>query len=128
MLKSEQKDEPIPRFEFVCVSIQHERERLYERINQRVDVMAACGLLDEVKALMAQGLTIDAQSMQGIGYKEIIEGVQMGASKQEMIENIQKNTRNYAKRQITFFKRMQNHYSLAPMGATASRVEELLNG
>lgn len=125
--KSMQQDKQIPRFPFVAVSIDHPREVLYQRINVRVEQMFEKGLLQEVEGLLNDGVLPTAQCMQGIGYKEIIEGVQTGASEQEIIEIIQKNTRNYAKRQITFFKRMQNHYTLSPEEATASRVEELLN-
>lgn len=126
--KSLQKDEQVPRFPFVAVSISHERETLYSRINTRVEQMFLNGLMDEVQGLLNDGVSPTAQCMQGIGYKEIVEGMQTGASVQEMIEIIQKNTRNYAKRQNTFFKRMQNHYPLSPEDATASRVEQLLNG
>ena len=124
--KSEQKDEQIPRFDFTAVSIEYPRETLYERINLRVEQMFANGLLEEVQSLLRQGVTIDMQSMQGIGYKEVAEGLQNGWTQAEMIELIQKNTRNYAKRQQTFFKRMQNHVLLSPSEATAERVIELL--
>ena len=125
--KSMQQDKQIPRFPFVAVSIDHPREVLYERINARVEQMFEKGLLQEVEGLLNSGVSATAQCMQGIGYKEIIEGMQIGANKQEIIEIIQKNTRNYAKRQITFFKRMQNHYPLTAFEATVNRVEELLN-
>lgn len=124
--KSEQKDEQIPRFDFTAVSIEYPRETLYERINLRVEQMFANGLLEEVQSLLRQGVTIDMQAMQGIGYKEVAEGLQNGWTQAEMIELIQKNTRNYAKRQQTFFKRMQNHVLLSPSEATAERVIELL--
>lgn len=125
--KSVQQDKQIPRFPFVAVSIQYPRDALYQRINVRVEQMFEKGLLQEVEGLMQSGISPTAQCMQGIGYKEVVEGMQIGASKQEIIEIIQKNTRNYAKRQLTFFKRMQNHYSLTYDEATASRVERLLN-
>lgn len=124
--KSEQKDEQIPRFDFTAVSIEYPRETLYERINLRVEQMFANGLLEEVQSLLRQGVTIDMQAMQGIGYKEVAEGLQNGWTQAEMIELIQKNTRNYAKRQQTFFKRMQNHVLLSPSEATAERVIGLL--
>ena len=122
--KSEQKDEPIPRFDFTCVSIDHPRERLYERINQRVDIMAKQGLLPEVRGLMSEGLGLAHQSMQGIGYKEVLQGFEEGWSEEEIFDLIKKNTRNYAKRQITFFKRMQNHVVVPANEATAERVIE----
>ncbi len=126
--KSEQQDEQIPRFPFVAVSIDYPREMLYARINARVEQMFASGLVKEVKTLLESGVSPDSQCMQGIGYKEIIAGMQTGASEREMVELIQKNTRNYAKRQQTFFKRMQKHYPLPVEEATVERVERLLNG
>ena len=122
--KSEQNDTPIPRFDFVCVSIDHPRERLYQRINQRVDLMAKQGLLEEVRGLLSQGLTLNNQSMQGIGYKEVLQGLEEGWQQQEIFELIKKNTRNYAKRQITFFKRMQNHVVVPAEEATAENILE----
>ena len=64
--------------------------------------------------------------MQGIGYKEIIEGMETGASVEEMKELIKKNTRNYAKRQETFFKRTQNHIRLQPSASMADETLKLL--
>ncbi|MBQ7830543.1 MAG: tRNA (adenosine(37)-N6)-dimethylallyltransferase MiaA [Clostridia bacterium] len=126
MAKSAQQDKPIPRFDFVSVSISYPRERLYERINLRVEEMFSSGLIEEVKGLLNSGVTEDMQCMQGIGYKEIAEGLRIGVMETEMQELIQKNTRNYAKRQETFFKRMQNHTFLAPEEATVERVAQIL--
>lgn len=123
--KSTQRDELVPRFDFVAVSIDYPRELLYERINLRVEQMFENGLMEEVQALLNAGVSKSAQCMQGIGYKEIVEGLQSGASIEEMKELIKKNTRNYAKRQITFFKRMENHVRLSPQEATAEKIEEL---
>lgn len=124
--KSLQQDTLIPRLDFVSVAIAHDRQRLYARINQRVDEMFACGLVDEVKGLMENGVTEEMQCMQGIGYKEVAEGLRVGFTEAEMREVIKKNTRNYAKRQETFFKRMQNHTFLAPDEATVEMVAKLL--
>ena len=124
--KSEQEDEMIPRFDFTCVSVNHPREILYERINLRVDIMLRDGLLEEVEGLLSQGVTKDLQCMQGIGYKEILEGKENGYTTEEIAELIKKNTRNYAKRQVTFFKRMQNHIQVSPQAANAEEVLELL--
>ncbi len=123
--KSTQRDELVPRFDFVAVSIDYPRELLYERINLRVEQMFENGLMEEVQALLNAGVSKSAQCMQGIGYKEIVEGLQSGASIEEMKELIKKNTRNYAKRQITFFKRMENHVRLSLQEATAEKIEEL---
>ncbi len=81
-----------------------DREKLYERINERVDVMIANGLIDEVKFLLSKGYKKDLVAMQGIGYKEIIEHLEGDISLDEAIDNIKKHTRNFAKRQITWFK------------------------
>ena len=125
--KSLQQDAPIPRFDFEAVSIDYPRDKLYNRINLRVEQMFAQGLMEEVQGLLRDGVTEDMQCMQGIGYKEIAEGLRMGQTEAEMMEIIKNNTRKYAKRQQTFFKRMQNHTYLTPEEATVERVAELLN-
>lgn len=124
--KSLQNDGLSPRFDFVAVSIDYPREVLYERIHKRVDEMFAQGLIDEVRGLLQSGVCEDMQCMQGIGYKEVAEGLRIGANVEEMKELIKKNTRNYAKRQQTFFKRMPNHIYLPPERATAEEVSKLL--
>ena len=124
--KSAQQDEFVPRFDFAAVSIEYPRETLYERINLRVEQMFMQGLVDEVKGLLDSGVTEEMQCMQGIGYKEVAEGLRLGNTEEEIKELIKKNTRNYAKRQETFFKRMQNHTRLAPENATAEEVAKLL--
>ena len=124
--KSAQQDAPIPRFDFAAVSIEYPRETLYARINLRVEEMFKNGLVDEVKGLLDSGVTEEMQCMQGIGYKEVAEGLRLGGTEGEMKELIKKNTRNYAKRQQTFFKRTQNHTYLTPETATVAEVEKLL--
>lgn len=124
--KSLQDDGYSPRFDFTAVSIDYPRETLYERIHKRVDIMFNDGLLEEVQTLLNNGVSLDAQCMQGIGYKEIVEGLENSVSLDEIKELIKKNTRNYAKRQITFFKRMQNHIRLTPDTATADEVLKYL--
>ncbi len=124
--KSQQNDKPIPRFDFTAVSIEYPREELYKRINLRVEQMFERGLVEEVQGLLDGGITQEMQCMQGIGYKEIAEGLQSGVADEEMKEIVKKNTRNYAKRQQTFFKRMQNHVCLSPEEATLEQIEELI--
>ncbi|MGL5417038.1 MAG: tRNA (adenosine(37)-N6)-dimethylallyltransferase MiaA [Clostridium sp.] len=82
-----------------------DREKLYERINKRVDIMMENGLIDECKAFMALGLNESNQSMQGIGYKEILMYLNGKISLDQSIELIKKGSRNYAKRQLTWFRR-----------------------
>lgn len=121
--KSEQKDLPLPRFPFQAFAFDYPREKLYERIDLRVDSMIANGLFEEVQSLLSSGVPEGAQCMQGIGYKEVIEGGKKGCSQTEIADLIKKNTRNYAKRQITFFKRMENLTWLAPTSLSEAATE-----
>lgn len=82
-----------------------ERSLLYERIDRRVDQMMAEGLVDEVKQLAAMGCTRDMVSMQGLGYKEILDYLEGRIPLDEAIRIIKRDTRHFAKRQITWFKR-----------------------
>ena len=82
-----------------------DREKLYNRINKRVDIMMENGLLDECIKLMKMGYTSNMQSMQGIGYKELLYYLEGKISLNEAIDMIKQGTRNYAKRQLTWFRR-----------------------
>lgn len=82
-----------------------ERELLYDRINQRVDKMMEEGLLNEVRHLLSIGVPEYAQAMNGIGYKEILQYLRGECSLEEATDNIKMNSRRYAKRQMTWFKR-----------------------
>ena len=106
--KSNIIDDNKPKFKFFAFSYDYERSVLYDRINRRVDKMFEIGLLDEVKGLIKSGLTLENQSMQGIGYKEFFEFNDIDSNLQEIKENIKQNSRRYAKRQITFFKKLEN--------------------
>ena len=108
--KSDIKDEMVPRYDFIALMPTLPREILYERINARVDNMMSCGLTGEVRSLLESGVTLEDQCMQGIGYKETAEAILSGT--EIPTEQIKMNTRRYAKRQITFFKRFQNLYSI----------------
>lgn len=103
--KSDQDDGETPRFEYTAYAIDYPREELYDRINRRVEKMFEKGLLGEVRFLLVHGVTKDNQCMKAIGYKEVCDGWEKGRSEEEIKEEIQKNTRNYAKRQLTFFKK-----------------------
>lgn len=82
-----------------------DREKLYDRINLRVDIMMNKGLIEEVEALKAMGYTPDMQSMKGIGYKEILYYLNGDITLDKSIELIKKGSRNYAKRQLTWFRK-----------------------
>lgn len=81
------------------------REKLYERINMRVDIMLQNGLIEEVKKLKEMGYSDEMQSMKGIGYKEILYYLDNKISLDEAIYSIKKGSRNYAKRQLTWFRK-----------------------
>lgn len=83
------------------------REKLYERINQRVDLMMEKGLTEEVQFILDQGYSKDLQSLQTVGYREVISYLDGDFTKEEMIEKIKTNTRRYAKRQLTWFRRWE---------------------
>ena len=110
--KSDILDDFTPKYDYLAYAIDYPRETLYERINKRVDIMVENGLIDEVNRLLDNGVTQDNQCMQGIGYKEILEFVNGEITIDEAIEKIKLNTRHYAKRQITFFKRLPSLKSL----------------
>lgn len=81
------------------------RETLYERIEARVDQMMAQGLAEEVKALKERGCTRDMVSMQGLGYKEMLDYLAGICTLEEAVDTIKKETRHFAKRQLTWFRR-----------------------
>ena len=84
-----------------------DREILYDRINRRTEKLFADGLVDEVKNLLANGVSPRAQAMLGIGYKETVDYLQGVATLNETISKVSQATRNFAKRQLTWFRRMK---------------------
>lgn len=97
-----QKESP---FAFVYYVITDERSRLYARIEKRVDVMIEQGLVDEVKRLKSMGCHRGMVSMQGLGYKEILDYLDGECSLEEAVYRLKRDTRHFAKRQLTWFKR-----------------------
>ena len=92
-------------YEPIIIVLNRDREILYDRINKRVDIMMENNLVYEVKNLLNMGYSKDLISMQGIGYKEIIKYLEGEYSLDEAVEIIKRDSRRYAKRQITWFKR-----------------------
>ena len=88
------------------IGLQRERSDLYDRINRRVEIMFEQGLVDEVKTLLDSGVNPQCQAFKGIGYKEVIQYLEGLISYDACVDLIQKNTRHFAKRQITWYKRM----------------------
>lgn len=89
----------------ILIGLTRERSELYDRINRRVDILVENGLFEEVRGLVDMGLTAENISMKGIGYKEIIQYFNGIYSKETAIDTIKKNTRHYAKKQLTWFRR-----------------------
>ena len=92
-------------YEAILIGLTRDRAELYDRINRRVDIMMDLGLVDEVRKLMSMGLDADSISMKGIGYKEIIRYLNGEYDIDEAVRLIKRDSRRYAKRQLTWFKR-----------------------
>lgn len=95
-------------FDFYLMGLTGDRDKLYDRINKRVVQMLQLGLIEEVTALKNLGLNDSFVSMKGIGYKEIFPYLEGAQTFDETVQKIQQNTRNYAKRQLTWFRRYSN--------------------
>lgn len=102
-LDKEQLSEPL--YEPEITGLMRDREVLYDRINKRVDIMMEKGLVEEVSELIKMGIDTEATSMQAIGYKEIIEYLDGKTSLSDAVDKIKRESRRYAKRQLTWFKR-----------------------
>lgn len=92
-------------YNFAYFVLNDDRERIYERINERVDLMMAQGLMEEVRALRESGCRKDMVSMQGLGYKELLSYLEGEISLEEAVYLIKRDTRHFAKRQLTWFRR-----------------------
>lgn len=92
-------------YETILIGLTRDRAELYDRINRRVDLLIEQGLLEEVEELMRMGLTEDHISMKAIGYKEIMAYFHGKCSLETAIDTVKKNTRHYAKKQLTWFRR-----------------------
>lgn len=97
-----QKESP---YNFEYFVLNDDRQKLYDRIDRRIDIMLADGLLDEVKSLVDEGYSRDLVSMQGLGYKEMIDYIQERYTLDEAVYTLKRDTRHFAKRQVTWFKR-----------------------
>lgn len=103
MQEIESKKEENP-YDYYVFAINMDREKLYERINKRVDIMIEKGLVDEVKSLISKYDKLPT-AIQGLGYKEVVSYLNNEITYDEMIEKIKQESRHYAKRQLTWFKR-----------------------
>ena len=94
-------------YDYIVFGINWDREKLYDRINRRVDIMLNNGLLDEVKNLTSK-YNLSKTALQGLGYKEVISYFNNEITYDEMVNKIKQESRRYAKRQITWFKHIKN--------------------
>lgn len=100
----EQRERTSP-YNFAYFVLNDDRERLYGRIDARVDQMMEEGLVEEVASLAETGCTRDMVSMQGLGYKEILDYLDQKISLEEAVYTLKRDTRHFAKRQLTWFRR-----------------------
>lgn len=94
-------------YDYKIFVLNMDREKLYERINKRVDLMIEAGLIEEVKSIINEYKDFPT-AMQGLGYKEVVQYLNGEFSKEEMIEKIKQESRHYAKRQLTWFRSYKN--------------------
>ena len=95
-------------YDALIFALNLERQKLYERINRRVDIMLENGLVEEARALLKAGVSENAQAMHAIGYKEVVQYLKGEIGFERMKELIKQHSRNYAKRQLTFLRGMEN--------------------
>lgn len=117
-----------PLYRSFLIGLTRDRQELYDRINKRVDILMERGLLEEVKGLFDMGLTEENISMKGIGYKELIQHIEGEYSLEEAVEKIKKNTRHYAKRQLTWFRRYEKMkwFDLSAYETCGAALEDML--
>ncbi len=113
------------KYEYKVFAITMDREKLYERIEKRIDFMIEQGLIEEVKQILEKYHTFPT-AMQGLGYKEVVEYLEGSCTKEEMIEKIKKETRHYAKRQLTWFRKNKETIWLDGEKSTDENVSIIL--
>ena len=114
------------KYNYHVFAIDMEREVLYNRINKRVDIMVEDGLIDEVKNILEKYKEFPT-AMQGLGYKEVVEYLNDEISKEEMIEKIKKETRHYAKRQLTWFRKNKETIWLNGEDSIQNNINIIMN-
>ena len=126
-LERESRKNGIP-YDYKIFAINMPREILYDRINRRVDIMIEKGLINEVSSLYEKYGESMLTSMQAIGYKEVVEFLKGNCTKEEMIEKIKMETRRYAKRQLTWFRKIENIQWLDGLNDIQNNVNIILEG
>ena len=128
--KTEQEEEsrknPV-KYDYRVFALDMDREILYDRINKRVDIMIDSGLIEEVKEILKKYKNFPT-AMQGLGYKEVVEYIENKLTKQEMIDKIKQETRRYAKRQLTWFRKNKQTIWLDGLNNLQDNVNIILEG
>lgn len=114
-------------YDYKVYALNWDREILYQRINQRVDIMIQRGLIQEVEKIL-QKYNEFPTAMQGLGYKEVVQYLQGKLTKEEMIEKIKLETRRYAKRQMTWFRKNKQTIWLNGQDDIQNNIKIILEG
>lgn len=115
------------KYDYQVYAIDMERNKLYDRINRRVDLMFEQGLIEEVKKLLEK-YTEFPTAMQGIGYKEVAEYLRGDLTKDEMVEKLKQETRHYAKRQLTWFRKNKEIIWLNAENSMEDNIDIIMKG
>lgn len=116
-----------PKYEYLTIVLNKDRQELYDRINRRVDNMVQKGLFEEVANLLNQGATKQSPCFKSIGYKEIVDFYEGKSSKEQAIEMVKQNSRNYAKRQLTWLRALPDAHWIEhkSLDATVDKILEI---
>lgn len=128
--KTEQEQESRKKeveYDYKVYALDWDREKLYERINKRVDIMIEQGLIEEVRRIYKKYAKFPT-AMQGLGYKEVVEYIEGNITKEEMIEKIKQETRRYAKRQLTWFRKNKQTIWLNAQDTIQNNIQVILEG
>lgn len=115
------------KYDYQVYAIDMERSKLYDRINRRVDLMFEQGLIEEVKNLLEKYIEFPT-AMQGIGYKEVAEYLRGDLTKDEMVEKLKQETRHYAKRQLTWFRKNKEIIWLNAENSMENNIDIIMKG
>lgn len=116
-----------PKYDYIVYGLNMDRDKLYDRINKRVDIMIQDGLIEEVKNVASKYKEFPT-AMQGLDYKEVLEYLNGDTTKEEMIEKIKMETRRYAKRQLTWFRRYETIKWIDALGDIQNNINIILEG
>lgn len=116
--------QPRPALDFLLLVLKPERQNLYRRIDERTRAMFSQGLWEETEALLSREIPLAAQSMQAIGYRETAQAILNGTPREETLQLVARNTRRYAKRQLTWFLRDPNAVIINTNDKTSDQLEQ----